>query len=313
MTAINAMQFGNNSGGMVADSQSSTRLRKYDTSEKVGTLQSANGTRALIGGTGTSFLLYEAQTRLQKQFPKEKEFGLRELAEGLAGILTEIGRDVIDAEMKGRFGFGANEYIAGRLNNGTPIGQHLLSPAGEVYLGRDPDIRQTKNNEFLVVGADSAGNGLYLVPMGERPFLSSFAYGSAGSGQDESDKALHDFVRRLPRADRHTIDKIDGMTALVRATNRSSELNQGVGGIPTVAYFDEAGVSVLDEDRSLLSTEIVKAGDAALLTSADVRRALSKLIFEKEDSRDVEKEVFLDKNNVAEIMRFLRGYRVVQS
>ncbi len=309
MTVINAMQFDSKSGGMVADSQGSSQLRKYDISEKICYLNGSNGTKILLGGAGGSSTLYETRQRIAAKFPNEGSFRMSEVISSLADIFNELGRDIIDKEMHGRFGFGAHEYIAGRLADGTPIGQHLLAPVGEVYLGRDPEIKEARMNGFLALGKDESGISLYCLPMGERPFLSPTPYGSIGSGRDESDKVLYGFVKNLPRDGRHSIDIVDGMAALIRATNRSSDINQGVGGIPTVAYFDDKKLVVLGENESLFATELVKVGDSGLVNIDVVKSGLGKLLGNT-DSSLIEEELFTNQPNSIEIMRFLRGYRL---
>lgn len=309
MTAINAMKFGDKSGGMVADSQSSTDLRKYDTSEKVRVLKSNDGSRILVGGTGASYVLHEATVKLARDFPNDKPYSVDQAVNGLYEILQTIRRDVIDKEMRGRFGFGAKEYAAGRLLDGTPIGQHLLNPAAEVYLGNDEGLRGYLGNAFLVVGGDNSGTSVHVVPMGRRPAVTHTPYAAHGSGMDESDKILHEFIRGLSRSERHNINPVKGMAALIRATNKASDFNQGVGGIPTVAYFDDKELVVLDENRSLLATEIVRVNDAGLIPSERAFDSLEKLIFSKNSELDIEKQVFLDDPKTIEIMRFLRGYR----
>jgi hypothetical protein len=309
MTVINTMQFNDKSGGMVTDSQSSTTLRRYDIAEKVDSVNSSNGTKAFVGGTGSTSLLYEARRKLMNDFHPEREFTTEEVAWGLGKILTGIGRDLIDKEMKGSFGFGQKEYISGRLEDGTPIGQHILGPAGELYQGREPRIREANGGGFLVLGSDIKGISLYSIPMGERPFLNASPYGSVGSGSDESDKALYDFVKSLPREERHSINLVKGMAALIRATNRSSDINQGVGGIPTVAYFNENGMVKLNENASLLSTEIVKALDQGLVPNELALKSLEDLLFDREKHQSIEENIFLKSDNYVNIMRFLRGYR----
>jgi hypothetical protein len=183
MTVINAMKFGNNSGGLIADSQASTNVSKYDISEKTNVYQSKDGTRIVIGGTGNTFVLHEIQKRLSREYSGDRDFGVSDLTNALSDIMTGIGRDFVDRELKDRYGFSSQEYVAGRLVNGTPIGQHILGPAGEVYTGRDPEIAAAKNNAFLVIGNDSQGTHLYHVVIGGRPVLSAFPYGGTGSGE----------------------------------------------------------------------------------------------------------------------------------
>ncbi len=308
MTAINAMKFNESSGGMVADSQSSNELRKYDISDKVGSCASSDGNLILMGGSGVSSILYEAKKVVFDKF-NEKEFNTPQFVCELSDLLTAVSRDIIEKEMKERFGISSREYIAGKLNDGTPIGSHLLSPIGEVYTGSDRNIRQMLNNAFLVLGADRNGTSLYYIPMGNRPMLLPIPYGTAGSGSDESDKVLCSFTRDLPREKKQDIPFVEGMFALITATNRSSEINQGVGGILTIAYFDDGKIVTLGENESLLATEIVKCTDHNLLSRRDALKSLEALLSQEKDCLKIEEKLLFKHPKHHEIMRFLRGYK----
>ena len=305
MTAINAMRFSKESGGMVTDSQGSNDIRKYDISEKVTLLDDS----FIIGGSGSSSVLNDARAKLTKIYdPKNTS---RQNAEALSGILNESYRSFIEQEMRNRFGFGVKEFTMGRLTDGTPIGSHLVSPAGELCDGRDTSVREYKQNAFLVIGKDASDDCyIYGVPMAMQSRLWSLPFASIGSGMDESDKVLYEFVRNIPRAGRRDIDFVKGMAALIRATNRSSDINPGVGGVPTIAYFTKDGSKILPEEDSLLATEIVKATDCKLIPAEDALQALESLLLNREDYRSIEEKIFCKKDNYSEIMRFLRGYRV---
>ncbi len=300
MTVINAMRFSKDSGGMVADSQGSTETRKYDIFDKASLL----GDNILIGGTGSSSVLGDSGNKLRWIYQKDKT--VYQNAVELSKILTDVYRSFIDQEMRTRFSFGVNEFIAGKLADGTPIGPHIIPSAGELYEGRDRAAAQTRQNAFIVIGKDAEDCFIYQVPMGGQPYLWPAPFASVGSGQDESDNVLHDFLKSVPRAGRQEINFVDGMAALIRATNRSSDINKGVGGVPTIAYFTKEASTVLPEEDSLLATEIVKVADKELVDRHRAMNSLEGLLLRTKSPEDIELELF---ENTPGIMKFLRGYR----
>ncbi len=305
MTVITAMRFNQESGGMVADSQGSNIIRKYDLFVKSALL----GGKFILGGTGSSSTLNEASKRLSENVYDSK-LSTYDNACKLSNILLEAYREHINELMHANFGFGAEEYISGKLADGTPRGSHVLQSAEGLYHGSDQIGQRNRANEFVVIGRDENDSKIFYVPVVGKPAESTLPFATAGSGYDEADKVLYDFIKSVPRDDRNNIDFVNGMAALIRATNRASELNPGVGGIPTISYFNGEKSRVLPEQDSLLATEIVKAADGKLISDTESLQSLEGLLANNADFKAIEEKIFWNKNNYREIMEFLRGYRV---
>ena len=88
-------------------------------------------------------------------------------------------------------------------------------------------------------------------------------------------------------------------------------MNQGVGGVFSIFYFDDKGTIVeLSEDESRLATEIVRVSDVHLIKREAVRESLDALLYKKTNFETVENEVFKKEDpNYDKTMRFLRGYK----
>ncbi len=309
MTAINAMKFNENEGGMVTDSQSSSAMRKYDFADKVIPIK-CNGAYALIGGSGSADLLYEATSALNKHFTEEtvksQAHPLNHIAEALSGIMTQMKRNMIDLSLKSIFGIDISTAISGQ-----GVGPHLLADVKEALTATAQGAKERYANAFIVIGKDSEGVGLYQVWMGHPPNHIPQPYWVIGSGSDESDKVLCSFVKDQSREGRKNIPLVKGITALIRATNASSEINPGVGGTPTVSYFDQKGIVILGEEESKLATELVKVGDARLTSPFAAERGLDALLHGTGSIDEVEQEIFKRTPVLYDkIMRFLRGYRI---
>ncbi len=279
MTVINVMKFNSAEGGMVADTQSSTSLRRYDIAEKVHILENKNGVCLLLAGSGVSDFLYEAATRVKAlkfgpEFDPKKTTGanyncnsVREGADALTEIIIQMKRKSIDTYLQSTFGVDSTAAITGQTivdGKQVPIGQHLLSSILTAYTAQTQAAQELFSNGFLLAGRDSKSTSLYSVQTQSAPILIARPYSSIGSGSDESDKVLLKFIKNLPREKRTNIPFVEGMEALIRATNASIDLNNGVGGVPTIAYFNEKGNTVLGEDSSRLASEIVRVADAKM-------------------------------------------------
>ncbi|MBI4980095.1 hypothetical protein HZC30_00890 [Candidatus Woesearchaeota archaeon] len=308
MTAINAMKFNENEGGMVTDSQSSSTMRKYDFADKVIPIKS-NGTYALTGGSGHADLLYEATSALAKHFANEvtegKTYTVSDIAEALSGIATGMKRNMIDLCLKSKFGIDTSTAISGQ-----GVGPHLIAEIKEALTASVQSMAERFNNGFIVIGKDSEGVSLYQVWMGHLPNKIPQPYWAIGSGSDESDKVLCSFVKDQSREGRKNISLVPGMAALIRATNAASEINPGVGGTPTISYFDQKGIVILGEEESKLATELIKIGDARLTSTFAAERGLEALLRKTGSVDEVEREIFKHTPLLYDkIMRFLRGYR----
>jgi hypothetical protein len=309
MTVINAMKFNENEGGMVADSQSSNSMRKYDFADKVIPI-SGNETYALIGGSGSSDLLYEATSALTKHFADrtitEETYVISDIAEALSVITTTLKRNIINLSLKSIFGIDSKT-----AQSGEGLSPQLSAEVKEVLTAGSQGAKERFNNGFIVIGKDKEGVSLYQVWMGSSPNHIPQPYWTIGSGSDESDKVLCSFVKYQSRDGRKNISLVKGMTALIRATNASSEINSGVGGTPTISYFDQKGIVILGEEESKLATEMVKVGDARLISSFSAERGLEALLHGTCSIDEVEHETFKRTPVLYDkIMRYLRGYRI---
>ena len=317
MTVINALKFNDKSGGMVADSQSSdfSTNRKYDLADKVMTF-SQGDTFVLAGGTGRADLLYEAGTRLQDLFGEMKGYSFRDFAYATSDLLISMKRERIETRLKSVYGISGLEAVTGQkivdeANSKTaPIDPEMLKQIREEYKAHtEKSSGFFGGNAFLMIGKDKSGVNLYTVPMGTAPFLSSDSYLSLGSGSDESDKRLYHFLKDIVKEKRSEVDFIKGMAALIRATTASSDLNLGVGGVPSIHYFNERGMKSLGEEESRFAVELIKVGDAGLISPDKMHEALESLILQAAKVEALNESVFRESKNCERIMMFLRGYK----
>lgn len=311
MTVINAMKFNEQEGGMVADSQSSTQVRKYEFADKVVPIKCTN-TVALVGGAGVADFLYEASSSLLSYANEHQELDIRSLAKVLSEITLKMKREKIDQYLRSQFGVDSQGALTGQIIvDGKPISidPQLKGPITEVFTVQGRYATELFHGGFVIIGKDVSGTNLYQLHIGEAPFLSARPYASMGSGGDESDKILYHFIKSIKREDRNKIDPVEGMSALIKATNASSDFNQGVGGVPTISQFGAKGIITLEEDESRLATELVRAYNAQLISSEAHHNGLDALLHQKNCFEEVEKAAFKENQKYDQIMRLLRGYK----
>ncbi|MFH0700842.1 MAG: hypothetical protein V2A62_00230 [Candidatus Woesearchaeota archaeon] len=307
MTVINAMKFNDKEGGMVADSQSSTSLRKYEFADKVGSICKGD-LYLLLGGSGRTDILGEMRDRLFGFLNSEKGQEIktaRSAADVLSQMMTDYKRKAIEQYLISTYGVSSQAALSGQ-----GIDPKLHQVIMEALTAQSKDAQETFNQWFLMIGKDSTGTSTYFIPMGCLPIFRAEPYTTIGSGSDESDKVLSSFIKGLGRSGRRNVVPLKGMKALIRATNASSEVNQGVGGVPTISYFNEKGITILGEDESRLATEIVRVNDARLIQDELAESCLETLLYQSGHLDEVETQAFKRAEpGYDRIMRFLRGYQ----
>ncbi len=298
------MKFNENEGGMVADSQSSGGGRKYDFADKVESAQSKDGTTVLFGGAGPADFLHEVNAKLRNELAELGNYDVENVARLLSGISSVLKRDKINVHLLSTFGIDAIKALSGE-----GVGQHLLPQVKEVLTGQGMGMFQ---GEYVLVGKDKTGVKIYDIYLANSPALVARPYSSTGSGIDESDKVLYKFALGLGREERQNIPVVKGMAALINATNASSDFNQGVGGVPTISYFNDGKIVFLDEESSRLATEIVRVGEAGLIRAESADESLEALLRKTSDCDLVEKSAFksVGPTQYDKIMRYLRGYKL---
>lgn len=312
MTVINAMKFNEREGGMVADSQISSQLQKYDIAEKVTPIKAGEDTIALLGGSGNGNFLHEATSSLREYVQIHPQEKVDDLARVLSEITLRMKREIINNYLRSVFDVNNQAALSGHIlveGNLVQINSpKLKNDIEEAHMGHNLYLREILNNEFLLVGRSGQGTKIYCVQTGTIPILGVRPYAIIGS-ENGATAILYQFIKNMKREQRNNINPVEGMSALIRATNASSDFNQGVGGVPTISRFGPEGIIFLEEDESRLASELVRARDAGLVADDLHYNCLEQLLTKKACFEEVEKKAFREKNNYDQIMHLLRGYK----
>lgn len=312
MTVINAMKFNENDAGMVADSLSTNNVRKYEFADKIITLNPKEDVYFLVAGSGPADILYQAAERLQSAIPKQEEHSVENTAHMLAVIINGIKREMIGNFLQSTYGVSSTEAIQGHaFVNGNPVSidPQLKEKIMGAYIMEDRRLYDLFKGAFLLLGKAQKGTALYNIELHGPTLLSARPYASIGTGSDQSDLVLYNFLKNIRREARNNIDFVKGMAALLRATNASTDVNPGVGGVPAISYFKDNIMITLKEDESRLASELVRVNDAGLLSEDKFRLNLEALLSGKANYEKIEKKAFSENHQNSKIMRILRGYK----
>src|SRR3989338_921187 len=117
----------------------------------------------------------------------------------------------------------------------------------------------------------------------------------------------------MPRDKRTNISPVEGLAALLHATERASVRNQGVGGTPMVALLQERNVITPPEDSCKHAVELVKGARSGYLRPEFRNEALIALMYQNRDFAIIEPEMWKEAETLGksrELGLMLRGYKV---
>ncbi len=321
MTVVNVMRFNSTSGGMVADTQVTSGMQKQNVVEKIMSIGN-DDLIALVSGAGRMPNVFETFDALKENYEgaikllghiEEEELpediakrlsSVRGIADIISTITITQKRERIRRIFKSRYDINIDEFPTAEGINSS-----LWQDMKDIYTGENADDLAIEA-QFIIIGKDTAGVHTYGVDSADIPVFIPNMYQSIGAGSDVADYVLGRFVESLPRKEWNNISLVKGMAALLRATNESTDSTLGVGGTPSVAYFEgDGGVIMLGEQEAHLASEIVRVGDSRLIPQKAMHTSLDALLRGKASFDDVERMVF--KNNYHSISRFLRGYKAL--
>jgi len=265
MTVVNMLSLGNE-GVAVADEQASTRLRKYDLTQKLGILSAEGRDLAVYGFSGPIDMLkgvYDETQEVLESMGTERTLKLKDVTREVDTTLIRRLHEIRNNYLLKHAGITYDELITGmHLESGKPLSTQIQDLGGNI-LGR---LGEKTSAGILIGGLEKGAFRIYSTSTGGDPERVSMPYQSIGSGSDQSDEVLASFITRMRREQRDSIDPADGLIAVLKATNASSRVNQGVGGIPSIAYVTSEGrIYQPGEDECLLVGELVQGLENNLL------------------------------------------------
>jgi hypothetical protein len=343
MTVINAIKFNKFSGGMVCDEERTLDLkRRLCTVDKIQCIVpdevlKEQNVCAFLGNTGTLSYGHELQTKIRdyitSEYQKEKKklgytpdkfMTIPEIAEKSYSVMCDIKHRLIDEMLIGKFGFATKDYVQGFYKKEN---KKYDITTDEILKGAEECITWKKRDEFL----DRVFINLSLIAgfdpqNGFQMFRTSLASNicepcttfiqSEGSGTDACEIYFSELLRRKTQAERREgIDPVEGVIALVQATNVSLRVNIGIGGYFNIIIMDmqkdkpEDRAVEINDNRAKLAMEIVDAMYTDFITEDNCKDLISRLIFLKEPFEKVHRKFFMATKKPVELGRYLRGQK----
>lgn len=302
MTVINMLSLGEE-GLAVADEQGTGQIRKSNIHQK---LRKLNDLVIYGGSGGADFIMnvYNLVVNYLEEAKRNPE--LREIHEIANRILISQKNLLRNKCLEANVGIGLNDFLVGSLIDAKmPLAENVRNKAEQIVSRFD----EIFNAEILIGGMENGSFCIYEINTSGTGLKTSLPYGSIGSGADESQKTLSNYISNMRRDKRESIDAVDGLAKLIEATNASTRMNVGVGGTISIAYVTKEGIKMPDEDRCRLASEIIEGFTRDLLDKEVTYNALSKLIFENGSFEEIEEEVKQKTIAWEKLDRILRGYK----
>jgi len=343
MTVINAIKFDDYSGGMVCDEERTLDLkRRLCTVDKIqrivpDDLFKEQNLCAYLGNTGTLSYGHELQEKIRNfitaEYQKEKKklgevperfMSIGEIAEKTYSLMCDIKHRLVDDMLEGKFGFDTKDYIQGFYKRDEQKyeikGDEVLNAAEEciTWKKRDEFLDRVFINLSLLAGFDPE-NGFQMYRLSLPHYscepCTTFIQ-SEGSGTDACDLYFSELIRRKTQAERRKgIDPVEGIIALIQATNVSLRVNIGIGGYFNIIIMDmrkkrlEDRAVEINNNRAKLAMEIVDANSTGFIDEEACKKLINSLIFKDEGFERVHKNFFNAAKKPIELGKYLRGHK----
>lgn len=301
------MSFGD-SGAAVADEQASGQVRKANIAMKLKLLNNS----VIYGGSGSGQFIKEVYDLIENELEEIKIKNKQPITPELIYEMTKSYLAVLKNSKKnqflmGSFGLTLEELQTG-FKKGTRIDDQYKSKANEAINERS--FKDYVNTVILLGGLCSGKFEIFLVNTdGFEVNKNCNSYNSIGSGADESDKILSQYLAVMPREKREKIAVDEGLVKLIEATNASVNMNVGVGGNPSIVYLDKNGVKEPTEEQCILASEIVEGFTRGLLERDFTYDAVSRLVIKNAGFETVEEQMKKEAKDWNKLDRILRGYK----
>jgi len=314
MTVVSAMKFNKKNGAIVADEQMAYGTQKSPICVKIHHFGKGD-VQVLLGRAGAADFMYDVVMNVEIQV-KSSDVRIpdsRHMAHLVSSILRDTKLGYVDGYCKSEFGISRAEMQAG-LRTFSDGRQLPISPEERQKYDnamKSGPISDLTNGIFLALCYDTDGLSLYQCPsMIAQPIPVAEPYRPIGSGMLMADKVLADYIRGLPRSKWEDIDPVDGLTALLDATETASESNVFVSGTPVIRLFNDGKMVKAKEAASRLAGEIVKGTKYHYLDEEFRKSAIGELLLNDGDTEKLEAAMWEKATDKDKLSRLLRGYKL---
>ena len=342
MTSINAIRFNEYSGAMICDEQRGWNPENMiiNSADKIKcvipediTLE--QGIAACYGNTGTSTigdeLKFNIKKRVRQEYdklkkkkntPPESFITIEELAKWAFEAQTRLKRTHIDQTIIGRYGFSVNDFIKGfyeKDGKKTEIkDKGIISSIHDTitWKGRSGEMTSVFLNAGIIAGYDPRQGfrifSLSMIEFGYFPVQEIFL--ADGSGRDLATLYLTEYSNRKTVPERRgQINRVEGIFELINAVNAACRHDIGVEGYLNIILFDgnepnERKMRTINDDRSKLTSEIVRAWESRHLPRLKAYELVERLLWGQATWDEIDQEFWKNVTHKDELFDLLRGY-----
>jgi ATP-dependent protease HslVU (ClpYQ) peptidase subunit len=346
MTVVNAIKFNSHSGAMCCDEQTtigSVRIMmSSDKIQKIVPTEIRENVKleAVYGGTGTTAIGDEVRKSIKQKLLKEyerlvsrsgemiKHFkSIDEICQMGFESMMNVKHKHINDIVRGYFNFDTKEYTQGyyKTDKDEKIDitqKELKEKVFDLMNWRNAEeVDSVFLNAAIICGFDSQEE-FKICKLSMKTEMNMEMAGTifetVGSGSDSAQIIFSDYVSNKTLDERrHSIDRVEGMIQLLRATIAAAKYNMGVGGYFNIILFDakenetdKRFVEIFD-NRAKLASEIVHSYYSHFLNYEDTYELVNELIYIRQKTFQEVNEAFLKaSNNPGKMGKFLRGYKI---
>ena len=345
MTVVNAIKFSSHSGAMCCDEQTtigSVRIMmSSDKIQKIVPTEIRENVKleAVYGGTGTTAIGDEIRKSIKQKLLAEYE-KLSGKADGMSKnfktideicqmgfeSMMSVKHKHINDIVKGYFNFETSDYTQGfyKTANDEKIEitqKELKEKVNDLMNWRNAEeVDSIFLNAAIICGFD-ANEEFKICKLSLKTEMNMEMAGSifetVGSGSDSAQIIFSDYVSSKTLDERrHSIDRVEGMIQLLRATIAAAKYNMGVGGYFNIILFDakeeelERRFVEIFDNRAKLASEIVHSYFSEYIDYKAAYDMINELIFIRKKTFEEVNEEFMNASSDREKMtKFLRGYK----
>lgn len=343
MGIVNTLKFDMHSGAMITDEEffigGRRRVHTADNMQSLLDEEMSNELEleAVYGGAGniavTDQVINEIRIELKKQFDDYRKRGkggkifstVEDVSRIALKMFQDNSRKYVNRKLSGLFGFSLDDFNRGYFfNNDKKIEikeDKVISKAMDIIMLKSAYMKDINELEGLVIGTDKhfGFNAFDFCGQITHLYISTSLYNSIGAGSTTSSLAFGELINTLSLDERRNgVDRIFGLTELIRITNQTAIKNSEIGGYYDIIYINGKGKDHSERffeitgDESQFIKESVSAYDNGLVSKEVCYSLVDKLVFGKAEFNLQEAENFLfsnsSDNNKLELL--LRGYKI---
>ena len=343
MGIVNTLKFDMHSGAMITDEEffigGRRRVHTADNMQSLLDEEMSNELEleAVYGGAGniavTGQVINEIKIELKKHFDDYRKRGkggkifstVEDVSRIALKMFQENSRKYVNRKLSGLFGFSIDDFNRGYFfNNDKKIEikeDKVISKAMDIIMLKSAYMKDINELEGLVIGTDKqfGFNAFDFCGQMTHLYISTSLYNSIGAGSTTSSLAFGELINALSLEERRNgVDRIFGLTELIRITNQTAVKNSEIGGYYDIIYINGNGRDhgerffEITGDESQFIKEAVSAFDNGLIAKEICYSLVDKLVFGKAEFNLNEAENFLFSNSSdnSKLELLLRGYKI---